>query len=345
MTDPRAGGRYSRQVLFEGIGQEGQGRISGSSAVVVGCGALGSVSSAILVRAGVGRVRLIDRDVIEESNLQRQLLFTEEDLRSLKPKAVAARDHLALANSTVSVESVVADFGPDNAVELLRGFDVIIDGTDNFEARFLINDISVRHDIPWIYGACLGAYGVCMSILPGSTACLRCLMESPPPPGSAATCDTAGIIAPIIATIASIQAAEALKLLAGREDDMQDGLFSIDIWSRRTQTVSVPRGGGRRRCMTCDGLEFEYLAGKGSRSAVLCGRDAVQVMPSGRGMLDLGILAERLAAAGTVERSEFMLKFRTEGCTLTIFPDGRAIVAGVTDPASARTLYSRYVGA
>lgn len=345
MIDPSAGGRYSRQVLFEGIGEEGQARLAASSAVVVGCGALGSVSSSILVRAGVGRTRLIDRDVVERSNLQRQLLYTEEDLRALKPKALAARDHLRAANPEVQVESVVADLNPDNVVELLRGFDVIIDGTDNFETRFLINDVSIRHDIPWIYGACLGAYGVCMSIVPGSTACLRCLMESPPPPGTTATCDTAGIIAPIIGVIASIQAAEALKLLSGRTEEMEDGLFSIELWSRRAHSVAVPRGGGRRRCQACDGLEFEFLSGRGGRPAVLCGRDAVQVMPASGGRLDMDALARRLEGAGSVERSPFLLKFRAEGCAMTIFPDGRAIVAGTSDVAEARTLYSRYVGA
>ncbi len=337
-------GRYSRQILFEGIGEEGQERLARSSAVIVGCGALGSVSSSILVRAGVGRVRLIDRDVLEESNLQRQLLYTEEDLRSLKPKAVAARDHLLEANGEAVVEGVVTDLGPDNAVELLTGHDVIVDGTDNFETRFLLNDVSVRHDIPWIYGACLGAYGVSMVIRPGVTACLRCLMESAPPPGTAATCDTAGIIAPIVSLIASVQAAEALKLLAGRSDEASEGLLSVDLWSRRIHSVEVPRGGGRRRCATCDGLEFEYLSGRGSRPAALCGRNAVQVMPSSRSALDLDSLAARLEAAGPVERSPFLLRFEAGGCLLSVFPDGRAIVAGTSDVAAARSLYARYIG-
>jgi adenylyltransferase/sulfurtransferase len=312
--------------------------------VIVGCGALGSVSASILVRAGVGRVSLIDRDVIDESNLQRQLLYTEEDLRALKPKAIAARDHLRAANGSVVVEAAVADLAPDNAVELLAGHDLILDGTDNFETRFLLNDVSIRHEIPWIYAACLGAYGVVMNVVPGSTACLRCLMESPPPPGTTATCDTAGIIAPIVTLIASVQAAEALKLLSGRSDEMVDGLFSVDLWSRRIHSVEVPRGGGRRRCAACDGLEFEYLAGKGTRSATLCGRNAVQVMPSSRTSLDLDRLAGRLAAAGAVERSAFLLRFEADGCRLSVFPDGRAIVAGTSDVAAARTLYARYIG-
>jgi len=343
-VDLPEGGRYSRQVLYGRIGEAGQRRLAASSAAIVGVGATGSVTASILARAGVGRLRLIDRDVIDESNLQRQFLYTEADLRDLKPKAVAARDHLRAANSEASIEAVVADLGPDNAVSLLTGVDLILDGTDNFETRFLVNDVSVRHGIPWIYAACLGAYGVTMNIVPGETACLRCLMETPPDPGTTATCDTAGIIAPIVAIIASFQATEALKLLAGKSDDMSDKLLTVDAWSREVTEVEVPRGGGRRRCAACDGMEFEYLAGKGTRPAVLCGRNAVQITPSGRGAIDLAALAERLRGAGDVERSDFMLRFTTAGCTLSIFPDARAIVSGTQDIAAARALYSRYVG-
>jgi adenylyltransferase/sulfurtransferase len=345
MKAPPSGERYSRQVLFGGIGPDGQRRLAESSATVVGCGALGSVVASTLARAGVGRLRLIDRDVVEESNLQRQFLYTEEDVRSLKPKAIAARDHLLAANSLIQVETEVADLNPDNAVRLLSGSDLILDGTDNFETRFLINDVSVRHGIPWIYAACLGSYGVTLSIFPGETACLRCLMEEPPPPGTTPTCDTAGIIGPIVGLIASVQAAEALKFLSGREEEMSDALLSVDVWTQSVNRVEVPRGGGRRRCETCDGLEFEFLSGKGTRPAVLCGRDAVQIMPSARHALDLAELAERLQGAGSVERSDFLLRFAAEGCALTVFPDGRAIVAGTSDPAIARTLYARYIGA
>jgi len=345
MTAPADPDRYSRQVLFDKIGEEGQKRLLASSAVVVGCGALGSVSASILVRSGVGRVRIIDRDVVEASNLQRQFLYDEDDLRSLKPKAIAARDHLAIANSSVIVEGIVADLGPDNAVELLKGFNLIVDGTDNFETRFLVNDVSVRHGIPWIYAACIGSYGVTMNIIPGETACLRCLMETAPDPGTTPTCDTAGIIAPIVSLIASFQAAEAIKYLCGRAEEMSDSLLSVDAWTQVVTRVEVPRGGGRRRCATCDGMEFEYLSGRGTRPAVMCGRNAVQITPSGRSMVDLPALAERLRAAGTVEMSPFLIRFTAGGCALTIFPDGRAIVAGTNDPAAARALYSRYVGA
>jgi adenylyltransferase/sulfurtransferase len=337
--------RYSRQVLFAPLGAGGQERLASASAAIVGAGATGSVTASILARAGVGRLRLIDRDVIDESNLQRQFLYTEDDLRALKPKAVAARDHLRSANSQVEIEAVVEDLGPDNAVRLLTGVDLILDGTDNFETRFLMNDVSIRHGIPWIYTACIGAYGLTMNIVPGVTACLRCLMETPPDPGTTPTCDTAGIIAPIVAIIASFQAAEAMKILSGRDEDLSDDLLSVDAWTRSVTRVHVPKGGGRRRCAACDGLEFEYLAGRGTRPVVLCGRNAVQITPTGRGSLDLPALALRLEASGTVERSEFMLRFSTAGCQLSVFPDGRAIVVGTQDPAAARALYARYIGA
>ena len=345
MQDPSIRSRYSRQILFSGVGEEGQARISKSRVTLVGCGALGSVAASILVRAGVGKLRIVDRDFVEESNLQRQLLFTEADVRELKPKAIAARDHLLAANSTVEVEAIIADLNPDNAVEHLKESDLILDGTDNFETRYLINDVSVRHGIPWIYAACVGSYGVSMVIIPGETACLSCLMESPPDPGTAATCDTAGVIGPIVALVASLQTAEALKLLAGRSEAVSDALMSVDLWTQSVTRVTVPKGGGRRRCATCDGLEFGYLAGRGSRPAVLCGRDAVQVMPASPSRLDLDALASRLSAAGRVTRTQFLLKFAADGCEMTIFPDGRAIVAGTTNPASARALYARYVGA
>ncbi len=345
MNPPEPGDRYSRQVLFDRIGEEGQKRLLASKATVVGCGALGSVTASILARAGVGKIRIVDRDVVEESNLQRQFLYDEEDLRALKPKAIAARDHLRAANSKIEVEAVVADLCPDNAVRILTGCDLILDGTDNFETRFLINDVSVRHGIPWIYAACLGSYGLTMNIIPGVTACLRCLMESPPEPGTTPTCDTAGIIAPIVSLIASFQSAEALKHLSGRGEEMSDALLSVDAWTQVVTRVEVPKGGGRRRCATCDGMEFEYLSGKGTRPAVLCGRNAVQITPTGRGSLDLPALAERLRAAGIVETSAFLLRFTAGGCAMTIFPDGRAIVAGTQDPAAARALYARYIGA
>jgi len=333
--------RYSRQTLFTPIGDKGQHLIRSSTVVVVGCGALGSVSSALMARAGVGRLRIVDRDFVDTSNLQRQFLFDEDDVREMRPKAIAAAARLSRANSDVEVEPVVADVNPDNAVDLLAGATLILDGTDNFETRFLINDVSVRHDIPWIYTACLGSYGLMMNVLPGDTACLRCLMESAPPPGSVPTCDTAGVIGPIVSVIAGLQAAEALKYLSGNRDAMTRDLLSVDVWSGLVTRMEVPKSGGRRRCETCDGLSFEYLAGRGGRSVTLCGRNSVQVMPEARGALDLADLAARLSrldadgALGVVS-TRFLLRFSVDDLVVSVFPDGRAIVTGTRDPAVAR---------
>ena len=338
-------GRYARQILLPSIGAAGQKALAESSVAIVGCGALGCVSSTLLARAGVGRMRIIDRDFVETSNLQRQVLFDEDDVAAMIPKAAAAAVKLSRANPEIKIDGVVADLNPDNAVELLGGVSLIVDGTDNFEARFLVNDVSIRHDIPWIYGACLGSYGLTMNILPGETACLSCVMETAPPPGSVPTCDTAGVLGPIVSIVAGIQSAEAIKYLSGNHEAMMRDLVSVDAWSGTFTRVSVPKGGGRRRCATCDGLEFTALAKRGTRSATLCGRDAVQVVPEGRPRLDLKDLAARLSASLPVKASEFMLRFPVEGLSVSVFADGRAIVSGTRDPAVARGIYARYVGA
>lgn len=337
--------RYSRQVLFQAVGEQGQARLGSASVAVVGCGALGSVSASLLARAGVGRLRIIDRDFVEMSNLQRQFLFDEEDVRQLKPKAVAAAEKLSVINSEIVIEPVVSDLNPDNAVSLLTGVSLIIDGTDNFDTRFLVNDVSIRHDIPWIYAACLGSYGLVMNILPGDTACLRCVMETAPPPGSVPTCDTAGILGPVVSIISGLQCTEALKYLTGNREAMSRHLFSIDAWSQIVTRVEVPRSGGRRRCQTCDGLEFLHLSGKGSRTAVICGRNAVQIMPEGNGRVVLSDLADRLASSMAVERSKFLIRFQVDALQVSVFPDGRAIITGTKDPAVARGVYARFVGA
>ena len=336
--------RYSRQVLHKAVGEEGQARLTSSSAAIVGCGALGSISASLLARAGVGRLRIIDRDFVEMSNLQRQFLFDEDDVREMKPKAVAAAEKLSRINSEIVIEPVVSDLNPDNAVSLLTGVSLILDGTDNFDTRFLVNDVSVRHDIPWIYAACLGSYGLTMNILPGETACLRCVMESAPPPGSVPTCDTAGILGPVVSIISGLQSTEALKYLSGNREAMSRHLVSIDGWTQVMTRVEVPRSGGRRRCQTCDGLEFTYLSGKGSRSAVICGRNAVQITPEGAGRLSLEDLASRLSSSLAVERSKFLIRFQVDDLQVSVFPDGRAIITGTKDPTVARGVYSRFVG-
>ncbi len=337
--------RYSRQILCPAIGDEGQRKLSSSSVAIVGCGALGSASAALMARAGVGRIRIIDRDFVETSNLQRQVLFDEQDVRQMKPKALAAADRLAAVNSGVAVEGIVTDLNPDNAVELLRDVDLILDGTDNFETRFLVNDVSVRHGVPWIYAACLATYGLTMNVLPGETACLRCVMETAPPPGSVPTCDTAGILGPVVAVVAGLQGMEALKLLSGNREAMSRDLVSVDAWTQTLTRVTIPKSGGRRRCETCDGMEFTFLAGRSGRSATLCGRNAVQVAPAAGSRLSLEELEGRLAPVVTVERTRFLLRFQADGLHVAVFPDGRAIVTGTQDPAVARSIYARYVGA
>ncbi len=335
--------RYSRQIRFAGIGPEGQKHLRGASAVLVGCGALGSLQADLLVRAGVGRLRILDRDFVEWSNLARQVLFDEADARDLLPKAVAAAHHLRRINSEVEIEDIVVDVTPGNAESLLAGFDVILDGTDNFEIRFLINDVAIKHSIPWIYGGCVGAYGVCLTILPGETACLSCLMPELPPPGSAETCDTAGVIGPVVGVIASLQAAEALKILAGRRECVRPGLLSLDLWQGTQQEIRVGRDAA---CVTCGARTLQYLVGGEGRtlSTRLCGRNAVQVSPAEAVTHDLEALASRLRRVGAVTSNAFLVRCEVDGHQLTVFRDGRALIGGTDDVALARSLYARYVG-
>jgi adenylyltransferase/sulfurtransferase len=338
-----AGERYSRQVLFGGIGAAGQSRLQAASAVLVGCGALGSVQADLLVRAGLGRLRIIDRDFVELSNLQRQTLFTEEDAARVRPKASAAVRHLGRVNSGTELEAVVSDLVPGNAEEQLDGFDLILDGSDNFEVRFLINDVAVKTGRPWIYGGCVGAYGVCLAIRPGQSACLSCLMPEIPAPGSAPTCDTAGVIGPASAAVAGLQAAEALKILSRHPEKLQRGLVSLDLWEGSHQVVRIPRDG---RCPTCAGGTFRYLdeGGGSTHSTRLCGRNAVQVSPPRHAACDLNALAGKLASVGEVIANEFLVRCRVGKYRLTVFRDGRAIVGGTEDLSVARSVYARYVG-
>jgi molybdopterin-synthase adenylyltransferase len=335
--------KYSRQMLFAGIGEEGQKRILASSAAIVGCGAIGAAAAGLLVRAGVGRVRILDRDFVEPSNLQRQTLFDEDDVRAALPKAVAAERKLRAINGSVAVEGLVSDLNPRNAEELLTGFDLILDGTDNFETRFLVNDFAVHSGRPWIYAAAVASYGVTMTVRPGFTPCLACLLESSTNGnGLEETCDTVGVLGPIVNLIASLEVAEALKLLAGREESLHNRLISCDVWSGHFQSVRVTQNSA---CRACIRREFSYLQGQAQPHITLCGRDSVQIHERGR-TLDLGALQERLAATvSDVRHNEYLLCFRVDTYQVTVFVDGRAILKGTKDPAVARSLYARYIGA
>jgi molybdopterin-synthase adenylyltransferase len=338
--------RYSRQVLFEGIGEKGQEQLLAGRAVLVGCGALGTVVANLLVRAGLGQLRIIDRDFVEPSNLQRQTLFEEVDAREALPKAVAAERRLRAINSDIRVEGIVGDVTPANAVELLGGWPLILDGTDNFEARLLLNDAAVSLGVPWIYAAAVGSYGVTMTIRPGVTACLACLLEGAREGLAAeATCDTAGVLNAAAGVIASIEAAQATKLLAaapGAPNGDAGRLVSCDVWEGRFQSIHVARNS---QCRACVRREFTYLEGDAQPHITMCGCDSVQIHERGR-TLDLGGLGRCLAggAAEQVRTNEFLLQFRVAPYEMTVFPDGRAIVKGTKDPAVARSLYARFIG-
>jgi molybdopterin-synthase adenylyltransferase len=334
--------RYSRQVLFRPIGDAGQQRLLGSAAVLVGCGALGTVVAGLLVRAGLGRLRIVDRDFVETSNLQRQTLFDEADAEAALPKAVAAERKLRAANSAVAVAGVVADLTPENAEELLTGFDILLDGTDNFETRWLLNDAAIHLGVPWIYAAAVAAYGVAMPIVPGKTACLACLAETTGGTGAEETCDTVGVLNAAVGVVASIEAAEAIKLLVGAAESAAGRLLAYDAWAARFQSVAVARAGD---CRACVRRELRYLRGEAQPQVTLCGRDSVQIHERRR-RLDLAALGRRLGeVAGEVRANEFLLRFRVAPYELTVFADGRAIVKGTRDAAVARSLYARYIGA
>jgi molybdopterin/thiamine biosynthesis adenylyltransferase len=335
--------KYSRQMLFAAIGEEGQRRLLASSAVIAGCGAIGAAAASLLVRAGVGRVRILDRDFVEPSNLQRQTLFDEDDARAALPKAVAAERKLRAINNSVRIEGLVADLNPRNAEELLTGFDLILDGTDNFETRFLINDYAVQTARPWIYAAAVASYGVTMTVRPGLTPCLACLLESSSNGhGLEETCDTVGVLGPIVNLIASLEVAEALKFLSGREQALHGRLISCDVWTGHFQSVRVAQNPA---CRACSRRDFPYLQGQAQPHITLCGRDSVQIHERGR-TLDLGALRARLTATvSDVRHNEFLLCFRVEPYQMTVFADGRAILKGTKDPAVARSLYARYIGA
>jgi adenylyltransferase/sulfurtransferase len=328
--------RYSRQILFPGIGERGQEALLASHAVVVGCGALGSFHAAALARAGVGTITIIDRDYVEPSNLHRQWLFEESDAAESLPKAAAAARRLASINSSVVVRPKVADLTPSNAGELLGGANVLLDGTDNFDARFLLNDFAVSNGVPWIYGAAVGSYGIAMPVVPGVTACLRCVYPEPPS-GAQPTCETAGVLNVIVSAVASVQVADALKILVGETPRAR--ITTMDVWNGGIRQIEAPPRDPD--CPCCGRRQFPYLEESSRGPVTLCGRNAVQV--EGR-PVDLGRLAEQLAPLGHLRANEFALRFAIDPYEMTIFADGRAIVKGTADPAIARSLYARYVG-
>ena len=333
--------RYHRQSLLPFIGAEGQARLGAARVLLVGCGALGGVVAEQLVRGGIGTLRLADRDVVELTNLQRQVLFDESDARDGVPKAAAAARRLAAVNSAVAVEPAVVDVHAGNLPDLMAGVDVVVDGTDNAETRYLINDACVKAGVPWVYGGCVSADGRVMAVRPGVTACLRCVFPDPPAVGELPTCDTAGVLGPAAAVVASLQVIAAFKLILGVP---VDGLTVMDLWRGRWRTVDT--GGPRADCPCCGRREFPFLERSVEGGTThLCGRDAVQVRPVTAGRTDLAALGERLAGVGRVERTPFLLRFRPEdGITLTVFGDGRTLVGGTTDVGRARSLVSRYVG-
>jgi adenylyltransferase/sulfurtransferase len=332
--------RYSRQILFQGLGQQGQEKLLSARAVIVGCGALGSFQADALARAGVGEIVLIDRDYVETSNLQRQWLFDEEDAAQALPKAVAAATKLQRINSGIRVEPRVADLTSQNAEDLLLPAGVILDGTDNFETRYLVNDVAVKHGVPWIYGAAVGSYGVTMPVLPGKTACLACVFPEPPD-GAQPTCDTAGVLNSITASIAAFQVADAVKILSGQGELVDPRLLTIDVWNNMIRSVgAVSRD---PQCPACGLSEFKYLTAPRRRPVTLCGRNAVQVHESQRS-LDLAELKTALEPLGTVRANEYALRFSCPPYEMTVFADGRAIIKGTDDLGVARSLYARYVG-
>jgi adenylyltransferase/sulfurtransferase len=343
--------RYQKQMLFAGIGPDGQQRLADSRILLVGCGALGCVLADAMVRAGVGHVRIADRDFVELSNLQRQVLFSEQDVADHLPKAIAAERRLRQVNSEVTIEPVVVDVDYSCIGQLTEGVSLILDGTDNFEIRYLINDLSLETGIPWIFTGCTGSAGQVMPVFPNQSACLRCLIPSPPPPGSTETCDTAGVIGPAINVVASMQAAIALRILVGQGDQVERRLSIVDVWTGSFRSIDVSRLREAGTCPACQNGERLWLHGnQKSASTILCGRNAVQITPGEKVRLSLKELAARLESAGTVTSNAFLVRVTVlekagkNPVELTIFPDGRAIIRGTDDPAVARSLYSRYIG-
>ena len=342
-TDPLD--RYSRQMRFPGLGKAGQEKLLAARVTLCGCGALGTVLANTLARAGVGFIRVIDRDFVEPSNLQRQVLFDESDVANNLPKAEAAATKLRQINSGITIEPIVADINRTNIENFCDGADLILDGSDNFEIRYLINDVSIKHNKPWVYGGAVGSTGMCMTIVPGETPCLRCVFEAAPAPG-----ETGTVLAPAVNIVASYQATEAIKLLSGNTAAINRELISVDVWENTNRRMKVaPLAGRKGACPCCAKRNFEWLDGAhGTQTTTLCGRNAVQVSHRVKGKLDFAYLASVLKQSGAVSYNKFLLKFQlTENgdpYEFTVFEDGRAIIKGTSEPDKARTLYAKYVG-
>ena len=335
--------RYSRQILFRQIGAEGQEKLSNSRVLLVGCGALGASHAEMLARAGVGQIKIVDRDFVEFTNLQRQTLFSESDAKERLPKAIAARNRIARINSEIEVEPFVADVNRSNVENLIENCDLILDGTDNFQTRYLVNDACVKHSKTWIYGAAVSAYGATMTVVPNETPCLRCIFEEMPSAASAPTCDTAGVIMPIIAAVSAVQVAEAIKFLTGNFDKMHRSLMQIDVWENDWRKIKL--GQPNEDCETCAKRNFSFLEDEiGELSTTLCGRDAVQILPPKLVQIDLRNLAERLKNVAVVKENEYLIRLDVDGFELTVFKDARAIVRGTDDVSTARSIYAKYVG-
>jgi molybdopterin/thiamine biosynthesis adenylyltransferase len=336
--------RYRRQIRFAPFGEAGQQRLSESRVLIVGCGALGCVSADLLVRAGVGFVRIVDRDFVERDNLHRQVLFTESDAEAQLPKAVAGANRLKSVNSEVVVESVVADVNANNLRSLAADVEVIVDGTDNFETRYLINDFAVENNLPWVFAGCVGAEGQTMAIVPGQTPCLSCFLPEPPPAASMPTCESAGVLAPIVSVVAAYQAMEAIKLLSGKAEAVNPQLTVFDMWNNHVRTINMQQS-RHDECPTCGQRHFPWLTGeRGSAVTKLCGRNSVQISPPAGDRVDLAVLADKLGLVGSVTQNPFLVRAAVDEFLITVFADGRAIVGGTEDEATARTVLAKYVG-
>jgi adenylyltransferase/sulfurtransferase len=336
--------RYRRQIRYAPLGEEGQAKLREARVLVVGCGALGCVSADLLVRAGVGFVRIVDRDFVERDNLHRQVLFTEADAVAQLPKAVAGAARLAAVNSEITIEPVVADVDAANIKRLAGDVQVIVDGTDNFETRYLVNDFAVANNLPWVFAGCVGAEGQTMAIVPGESPCLSCFLPEPPPAASMPTCETTGVLAPIVSVVAAYQAMEALKILSGNGAAVNPQLTVFDLWNNQVRSINM-RTGRRQDCFTCGAWQFPWLRGeRGSAVTKLCGRNSVQFSPAGSEPADLDLLAAKLRAIGQVTANPYLVRLAVDDYQITVFADGRSIVDGTEDEAQARTVLAKYVG-